>query len=83
MKTLKKLLLTLACCLPLPLASNGCGERVVLVPPGNPVRLAESAKVRIWVPGETPSSWVRSNAPVEIPEGWTAWPPPPASRPAN
>ena len=53
---------------------SGCGRRVVLVPPGEPVRLRQTVKkTKIWaadkngteVPGE-----------VDLPEGWYAVPPP-------
>lgn len=53
---------------------SGCGRRVVLVPPGEPVRLRQTVKkAKIWaadkngveVPGE-----------VDLPEGWYAVPPP-------
>jgi uncharacterized protein YceK len=50
---------------------SGCGTRVVLIPPGEPIRLREPVKAKIWaadkngveVPGE-----------VVIPEGYWALP---------
>lgn len=53
---------------------SGCGRRVVLIPPGEPVRLRQPVKkVKVWaadakgneIPGE-----------VDLPEGWYALPDP-------
>lgn len=64
--------------------ASGCGRKVVLVPPGEPVRLRQPVKkVKIWaadkdgfeIPGE-----------VDLPEGWYALPDPgpgPSPSPSN
>ena len=52
----------------------GCGtSRVIYVPHGEPVRLAESVKARVWVKDST-GKIVRSNNKIIIPEGWYALP---------
>jgi hypothetical protein len=82
MKLPSKLLNAMACCLLLTLAgSAGCGDHVLIVAPGQPVRLAEPARAKVWVPGAAPGTWVRSSSAVEIPAGWVAWPP--ASQPSR
>lgn len=49
----------------------GCaGKRVVLVPAGEPVQLAEPVRAFIYVDGE------RSGNRVELPEGWWVLPDP-------
>lgn len=53
--------------------SCGCGTRVVYVPHGEPVRLAESVKARVWVKGADGVS-VRSKNRITLPEGWYALP---------
>jgi hypothetical protein len=53
--------------------SSGCASRVILVPHGEPVRLAEPAKARVWVMDPT-GKQVRSQNRVEIPAGWYALP---------
>jgi hypothetical protein len=55
------------------LTSSGCASRVILVPNGEPVRLAEPAKVRVWVLDSTGKS-VKSQNRVLIPAGWYALP---------
>ncbi len=50
--------------------SAGCGSRVIVIPPGEPVRLRETVKrVKVWVADgqgrEVP-------AVVDLPEGWWA-----------
>jgi hypothetical protein len=83
MKLPSKLRNSLACCLlSLSAGSVGCGgDHVLIVPPGNPVRLAEPARAKVWVPGGAAGTWVRSSSAVEIPAGWVAWPP--ASQPSR
>jgi hypothetical protein len=52
----------------------GCSPtRVVLVPPGAPVRLAEPAKAKVWA-RDASGSIVKSRNRVIIPEGWYALP---------
>jgi hypothetical protein len=53
--------------------SCGCGTRVVYVPYGEPVRLAESVKARVWVKGADGVS-VRSSNRITLAEGWYALP---------
>jgi hypothetical protein len=53
--------------------SSGCATRVVLVPNGEPVRLAEPVKVRVWVLDSKGQS-IRSSNRVLLPEGWYALP---------
>lgn len=53
--------------------SSGCATRVVLVPSGEPVRLAEPAKVRVWVLDSNGQS-IKSSNRVLLPEGWYALP---------
>lgn len=53
--------------------SNGCATRVVLVPSGEPVRLAEPVKVRVWVLDSKGQS-VKSSNRIVVPEGWYALP---------
>lgn len=53
--------------------SSGCASQVILVPHGEPVRLAEPAKARVWVLDST-GKQVRSQNRVEIPAGWYALP---------
>jgi hypothetical protein len=53
--------------------SSGCATRVILVPNGEPVRLAEDVKVRVWVLDSKGQS-VRSSNRVVLPVGWYALP---------
>jgi hypothetical protein len=53
--------------------SSGCATRVILVPSGEPVRLAEDVKVRVWVLDSKGQS-VRSSNRVVLPAGWYALP---------
>lgn len=55
------------------LLSNGCATRVLLVPSGEPLRLAEPVKARVWIIDEKGQE-VRSQNRVEIPAGWYALP---------
>lgn len=57
----------------LTLMSAGCASRVILVPSGEPVRLAEPVKARVWVLDSTGKS-VKSQNRVLIPAGWYALP---------
>ena len=54
-------------------SSCGCGARVVYVPHGEPVRLAESVKARVWVKGADGAP-VRSSNRITLPEGWYSLP---------
>jgi len=52
----------------------GCAPtRVVMVPPGQPVRLAESVKAHVWAK-DASGNIVRSRNRVTIHEGWYALP---------
>lgn len=53
--------------------SSGCATRVILVPNGEPVRLAESVKARVWV-YDSSGKQVKSQNRVTLPEGWYALP---------
>lgn len=53
--------------------SAGCASRVILVPHGEPVRLAEPVKARVFVLDADGKS-VRSENRVTIPAGWYALP---------
>ena len=53
--------------------SVSCASRVVYVAHGEPVRLAESVKAKVWVVDSTGKS-VRSNNRIIIHEGWYALP---------
>jgi len=67
----KTLLPILLCAL---LCWSGCGStRVVYIPHGEPVRLAEPVEAHVWVPGADGQA-VRSDNTITIPEGWYALP---------
>lgn len=53
--------------------SAGCASRVILVPHGEPVRLAETVKARVFVLDADGKS-VKSQNRVTIPAGWYALP---------
>ena len=53
--------------------SVSCASRVVYVAHGEPVRLAESVKAKVWVIDANGKS-VRSNNRIIIHEGWYALP---------
>ena len=53
--------------------SAGCASRVIYVPHGEPVRLAESVKARVWVL-DASGKTIRSNNRIIISEGWYALP---------
>lgn len=55
------------------LTMSGCATKVLLVPHGQPVRLAEPAKVRIFVPNAS-GQMIQSQNRVTIPAGWYALP---------
>ncbi len=69
-----RLLKILCLCASATLLSSGCGRRVVLVPPGEPVRLAQPTKTTIYV--RTGDGWVKGSNSVTLPEGWYALPMP-------
>lgn len=52
---------------------SGCASRVILVPNGEPVRLAEPVKVRVWIIDQSGQE-IRSQNRVVIPAGWYALP---------
>ena len=61
-------------CLVLVLTTLACAPtRVVLVPPGTPVRLAEPVRAKVWAKDST-GAVVKSRNRVTIPEGWYALP---------
>jgi hypothetical protein len=51
----------------------GCASRVIYVPHGQPVRLAESVRARVYVPDKD-GQQVKSQNKITIPEGWYALP---------
>ena len=53
--------------------SASCASRVIYVPHGEPVRLAESVKAKVWVVDASGKS-VRSQNRITIHEGWYALP---------
>ena len=53
--------------------SVSCASRVIYVPHGEPVRLAQSVKAKVWVVDANGKS-VRSNNRIIIHEGWYALP---------
>jgi hypothetical protein len=57
----------------LTLMSAGCATRVILVPNGDPVRLAEPVRAKVWVP-DASGQIVQSQNRVTIPAGWYALP---------
>lgn len=58
----------------LTIMNAGCGStRVIYVKHGEPVRLAESVKARVWVLDDSGKS-VRSMNRITIPEGWYTLP---------
>ena len=57
----------------LTLTNAGCATRVILVPNGDPVRLAEPVRAKVWVP-DASGNVVQSQNRVTIPAGWYALP---------
>ena len=53
--------------------SVSCASRVIYVPHGEPVRLAESVKAKVWVV-DASGKTVRSKNRIIIHEGWYALP---------
>ena len=68
MKSLDKI-----CALGLTLMSASCSSRVIYVPSGQPLRLAEPVKVRVWTLDSSGQAVMSKNK-VLIPEGWYALP---------
>ena len=62
-----------AACLIALISTSGCATRVILVPNGEPVRLADPVKARVWVLDADGKS-VQSQNRVTIPAGWYALP---------
>ena len=56
------------------LFASGCGRRVVLVPSGEPVRLAEPVRAYVYV--KIDGKWVKGANRVTLPEGWYCLPVP-------
>ena len=54
-------------------SQSGCASRVIYVPHGQPVRLAESVKARVYV-ADKDGQQVKSQNKITIPEGWYALP---------
>ena len=52
-----------------------CASRVIYVPHGEPVRLAQSVKAKVWVVDSTGKT-VRSQNRITLAEGWYALPKP-------
>jgi len=52
---------------------SGCASRVIYVPHGEPVRLAESVKSKVWVK-DASGKVVRSQNRITLSEGWYALP---------
>lgn len=55
------------------IAMSGCASRVILVPEGEPLLLAEPTKARVFVKTKD-GNLVRSQNRVTIPAGWYALP---------
>lgn len=53
--------------------SVSCASRVIYVPHGEPVRLAEDVKAKVWVV-DSSGKTVRSQNRITIHEGWYALP---------
>jgi hypothetical protein len=53
--------------------SASCSTRVVMVPHGEPIRLAEDVKARVWVK-DAQGNPTKSQNRVTIHEGWYALP---------
>lgn len=67
------LILSTVCLLALMSMSVSCASRVIYVPHGEPVRLAESVEVRVWTV-DASGKTVRSKNRITIHEGWYALP---------
>jgi hypothetical protein len=60
----------------------GCGQQVVLVPPGGVVRLAEPVSALVATPGKDATGatvWTVGANRVTLPQGWYVVPPPPST----
>lgn len=53
--------------------NSGCATKVLLVPSGEPVRLAEPVRARVFVP-DAAGKMIQSQNRVTIPAGWYALP---------
>lgn len=62
-----------SCVIALLSMSSGCATRVILVPEGEPVRIAEPVKAKVWVTDQSGQT-VKSQNRVTIPAGWYALP---------
>jgi hypothetical protein len=75
MNPMKWLKLTALMLIAASVLSSGCAkQRVLLIPPGEPVQLAEPVKARIFVTAD--GERTESDNRVEIPAGWWALPDP-------
>ncbi len=73
-KTLKKMKnLDKIFVLALTLMSASCSSRVIYVPNGQPVRLAEPVRAKVWIL-DSAGNRVKSKNKIIIPEGWYALP---------
>ena len=61
------------CLIALTIMSGSCASRVIYVPNGEPVRLAESVQARVWTL-DSNGQKIRSKNKITIPEGWYALP---------
>ncbi len=68
-----KLILSAVCLLALMSMSVSCASRVIYVPHGEPVRLAESVEAKVWTV-DASGKTVRSKNRITIHEGWYALP---------
>ena len=50
---------------------SGCGTRTVYVPPGEPVRLRETIRAKVWVADR---QGIEVPAEMDLPEGWYCLP---------
>ena len=66
-------ILSAVCLLALMSMSVSCASRVIYVPHGEPVRLAENVKARVWTV-DASGKTVRSKNRITIHEGWYALP---------
>jgi len=73
MQTLTKRLPTLCAIASVSMSLLGCSTRVIFVPAGTPVRLAEPVKARVFIKDDKGQT-VRSANKMTIPAGWYALP---------
>lgn len=66
-------MISVACCVIGLIAMSGCASRVIMVPEGEPLMIAEPIKARVFVM-DSGGNMVRSRNRVTIPAGWYALP---------